>query len=148
MRNSKITSNIIFHFVFFIFIFLMASCGKKEVKPVSEESKTAQEAFRVAEVIKDAYINNDSITIEKNSTRDGYLKIIEERKSFDSAELSFTPRWVEIENTHVNLHVSWIGTWMVKGKKIEDRGLAIFVMEGKPLKLAKILRANPFKQPE
>jgi len=26
--------------------------------------------------------------------------------------------------------------------------MAIFVLEGRPLKLARILRANPFRQPE
>jgi len=126
----------------------MVSCGKQEVKKTSEESKIAQEAFRLSEVIKDAYIKNDRSTLEKNSTKDGYKEIIEARKSFDSAELSFTPKWVEIEGATVNLHVSWNGTWTVRGKRIEDRGLAVFVMEGKPLKLAKVLRANPFRQPE
>ncbi len=40
------------------------------------------------------------------------------------------------------------GTWTVKGKATEERGLAIFVFEGKPLQLARIQRENPFKQPE
>jgi len=131
-----------------IIVLLLASCGKQEVKKTSEESKIAQEAFRVAEVIKDAYIKNDRSTLEKNSTKDGYKEIIEARKSFDNAELSFTPKWVAIEDSTVNLHVSWNGTWTVRGKRFEDRGLAVFVMEGKPLKLAKVLRANPFRQPE
>lgn len=131
-----------------IIVLLLTSCGKQEVKKTSEESKIAQEAFRVAEVIKDAYIKNDRSTLEKNSTKDGYKEIIEARKSFDNAELSFTPKWVEIEDSMVNLHVSWNGTWTVRGKRFEDRGLAVFVMEGKPLKLAKVLRANPFRQPE
>jgi hypothetical protein len=131
-----------------IIVLLLASCGKQEVKKASEETKVAQEAFRLAEVIKDAYIKNDRSTLEKNSTKDGYREIIDARKSFDSAELSFTPKWVEIEDSAVNLHISWNGTWTVRGKRIEDRGLAIFVMEGRPLKLAKVLRANPFRQPE
>jgi hypothetical protein len=149
MKNLKIRNSIILLFAFLIFIYLLlASCGKQEVKKASEESKTAQEAFRLAEVIKDAYIKNDRSTLEKNSTKDGYREIIEARKSFDSAELSFTPRWVEIDGSTVNLNLSWNGTWAVKGKRIEDRGLAVFVFEGKPLKLAKVLRANPFRQPE
>jgi hypothetical protein len=148
MNNSKIRNSLIFLFLFFILVFLSASCGKKEVKPVSEDSKIAQEAFRLAEVIKDAYIKNDRSTIEKNSAKDGYREIIEARKNFDSAEITFTFRWVEIEGSTVNLHVAWNGTWIVKGQRTEDRGLAVFVMEGKPLKLAKVLRENPFRQPE
>jgi len=135
-------------FAFLMFIFLMVSCGKKEVKPVSEDSKIALEAFRLADTLKEGYIKNDGAILEKNSTKDGYKEIVEARKSFDSAELSFTPRWVEIEGSTVNLHVVWNGTWTARGKKIEDRGLAVFVMEGRPLKLARVLRANPFKQPE
>jgi hypothetical protein len=129
-------------------IFLLVSCGKKEVKQVSEDSKTAQEAFMLADVVKDAYIKNDLYSLEKNTTKDGYKDIIEARKNFDSAELFFSPHWVEIEDSMVNLQVSWKGTWTVKGKRIEDRGLAVFVMEGRPLKLAKVLRDNPFRKPD
>jgi len=148
MKSSKTNTFLISLFFIFILIFLLASCGKKEVKPVSADSKIAQEAFRLAAVIKDAYIRNDRSTIERNSAKDGYKEIIEVRKSFDSAVLTFTPRWVEIEGTTVHLHVAWNGTWIVKGQRTEDRGLAVFVMEGNPLKLVKVLRENPFKQPE
>ena len=129
-------------------IVLLADCGKGEVKKVSEESKIAQEAFKLAEVIRDAYIKNDRITLQKNATKDGYRELIGAIKSFDSAELVFTPRWVEIEDSTVYLHISWNGTWIVKRKKTEERGVAIFVMEERPLKLAQVMRDNPFRQPE
>ena len=148
MENLKIRDSIILCAAFLIFMFLMVSCGKKAVKPVSEDSKIAQEAFGLADTIKDAYIKNDRAILEKNSTKDGYKAITEARKSFEGAELSFSPRWVEIDGSTVNLHVAWNGNWFIKGKKIEDRGLAVFVMEGSPLKFVKVLRDNPFKQPE
>jgi len=148
MENLKIRDSIILCAAFLIFMFLMVSCGKKAVKPVSEDSKIAQEAFGLADTIKDAYIRNDRGVLAKNATKDGYKEIMENRKNFDSAELFFAPRWVEIEDTTVNLQVTWNGTWSLRGKKIEDRGLAVFVMEGRPLKLAKVLRDNPFKKPE
>jgi hypothetical protein len=131
-----------------IILFLLSSCGKKEIKPVSEESKIAQEAIKLAEVIKNAYVKNDRVTIQRNSTKDGYRELIGVMKSFDDAELTLVPKKVEIEDSTVYLNLTWSGTWSVKGKKIEDRGLAIFVMEGKPLKLSRIMRENPFKQPE
>ncbi|MEW6002026.1 MAG: hypothetical protein AB1638_05195 [Nitrospirota bacterium] len=132
-----------------IFLLLLSSCGgKEEVKKVSEESKITQGAFKVAEEIKNAYVKNDRSEIEKNSTTDGYRELIGAIKSFDSAELTFTPTWVEIEDSTVYLHISWKGTWIVKGKTTEERGLAIFVLEGRPVKLARILRENPFRQPE
>lgn len=131
----------------FILLFL-SSCGKKEIKPISEESKIAQEAFKLADVIKGAYIKNDRVTIQKNSTKDGYKELIGIMKSFDDAELTFTPRKVEIEDSTVYLSLTWNGIWMVRGKRIEERGLAIFVMEGRPLKLSRVIRENPFWQPE
>ena len=131
-----------------IILLLFSSCGKKEVKPVSEESKIAQEAFKLAEVIKNAYVKNDRLTIERNSTKEGYQELIAAMKSFDDAELFLTPRKVDIEDSTVYLNLTWNGTWTVGGKKTEDRGMAIFVMEGRPLKLSRVLRANPFIQPE
>lgn len=131
-----------------IIILIFSSCGKKEVKPVSEESRIAQEAFKLAEVIKEAYIKNDRVTIQRNSTKEGYKELLSVMKSFDDADLTFIPKKVEIEDSTVYLNLTWNGRWIVGGKKTEDRGLAIFVMEGKPLKLSRVFRENPFRQPE
>ena len=137
--------------IFLLFVtggFLLTSCGKKEVKPVSEESKLAQEAFELSETLKKAYLRNDRKTLEENSTLDGYRELLGAMKSFDSAELIFTPTWLQIEDSAVYLTVSWRGTWRVWGKEKEDRGIAVFVLEGKSLKLSQIQRSNPFSQPE
>lgn len=128
---------------------LLESCGgKKEVKPVSAETKLAQEAFALSEALKTAYVENNRSALERSSTKDAYRELIGVVKAFDRAELTFTPTWVEIRDSSVYLTISWKGTWLVKGKTTEERGQAIFVFEGKPLKLAQIQRANPFKQPE
>jgi hypothetical protein len=127
---------------------LLFSCGKKEVKIASQESKTAEESFALAEKIRDAFIKNDRDTIQKNTTESGYKNITSNRKSYESVELAFTPRWVEIEKDKVMLNVTWKGKWSAGGKKTEDRGMAIFVMEGRPLKISGILRTNPFIFPE
>ena len=131
----------------FIMLFLVA-CGKKEVKPVSQESKLAQEAFQLAETLKNAYVKNDRGTLEESSTNDGYRELIGVMKKFDKAELTFTSTWVEIKDSSVYLSVSWKGVWTVGTKSREERGLAIFVFEGTPLKLARVQRDNPFRQPE
>ena len=134
--------------IFFVAIFFLISCGKKEIKKISEESNIAREAFQLAENIKNAYLDNDRKALEKNSTKDGYRELIGAIKTFDSAELEFIPTWVEIEDSVVNLTISWKGTWIVSDLSKEDRGIAVFVLEGQPLKLSKVLRANPFRQPE
>jgi hypothetical protein len=129
-------------------IVFLFSCGKGEVKKVTEESIIAQEAFGLAETIRTAYLDDDRKTLENNSTKNGYIELIGAIKSFDSAELTFTPTWVEIEDSFVKLSISWKGIWIVSGEKKEERGLAVFVFEGRPLKLAQVLRENPFRQPE
>lgn len=130
-------------------IFLLsASCGSKEVKRVSEDSKTAIEAFSVIEEIRDSYVKNDLALIEKNVTKDGFKAISSVLKSFDSVELTFNPVWVEIEGDHVNVNISWKGKWQKAGKITEERGMAVFVLKGRPLKVDNILRTNPFKYPE
>src|SRR5208337_3917757 len=91
--------------VVLIMAVLAASCGKKAVKKVSEDSRTATQTFAVVDAIKRAYLNKDVSEIEKNTTRDGFRAITSEMKSFDSAELDFNPMLVEIEEGTVSLNV-------------------------------------------
>ena len=129
-------------------VVLLVSCGKKEVKTVSQESKITQEAFTLAEVIKNAFMVKDNITLKKSATEAGYKDITANTKGYDRVELTFTPRWVEIDNNQLQVNISWKSTWMVSGKSTEERGMAVFVMEGTPLKLTRVLRGNPFVMPE
>lgn len=126
----------------------IASCGKGEVRKVSEDSKIATEAFAVAEEIRGAYIKRDIQSIEKNTTIDGFRNISRAMKNFDSVDLTFNPVWVEIDGDIVNLNISWEGTWQKAGKTFEERGMAIFVLRGRPLKVDNILRSNPLRHPE
>jgi hypothetical protein len=127
---------------------LPAACGKKEVKPVSPVSRLTEDAFQLVDTLRKAYVKNDRESIERNSTQDGYRQIAESMKSFESADLTFTPTWVEVQDSTVKLTISWKGTWVIRGKTTEDRGSTIFILQGKPLKLAQIQRSNPFAGPE
>ena len=130
-----------------IFLTVPLSCGKKEVKPVSQDSKTAEEAFALADHIRDAFMKNDRDAVQKDTTESGYKDIYNGRKSYDSVELEFTPRWVDIDQAQVTLNITWKSKWTVAGRQVEDRGMAVFVMEGRPLKLSAIQRSNPFNVP-
>ncbi len=131
---------------------MLVSCGKKEVKQASQESKLAQEAFALAETIKKAFMGKDNITLQKNSTEAGYKDITANTRGYargyDSVEFTFTPRWVSIENNRLHVNISWKSSWVVSGRSKEDRGMAVFLMEGTPLKVSGILRGNPFVMPE
>lgn len=126
----------------------LLSCGKKEVKKVTEESKITQEAIALAEEIKEAYLKKDLAAIEKNTTKEGYRELLGSIKRFEKAELTFSSKWVGIEKNIVSMKIAWSGKWVVSGETIEERGTALFIFEGSPLKLSRVLRANPFKQPE
>ncbi len=123
---------------------LLLACSKKEVKPVSIESKTSLEAFALADTIENAFLKKDKETIRRNTSPEGFQDVMANTKPYDSVELSFTPRWVDIDGSQVTLNVSWKSTWTASGKKTEDRGMAVFLMDGRPLRLTKIIRGNPF----
>lgn len=134
--------------VVIILVILPACGGKKEVKQVSRESRISKDVFSLAETLRTAYIKRNFSAIAENSTKEGYRDIVDSIKYFDSAELTFTPRWVEIEKSKIYLNIAWKGTWVVGGETINERGMAVFLFEGVPLKLSKIVRGNPFIYPE
>lgn len=130
-------------------LLVLAACGgKKEVKQVTQESKLAEEAFSVSEALRSAYTKKEFAAIADRSTKDGYKEVIDSIRYFDSVELDFAPRWVEIEKSKVYLNVAWKGAWVVGKDTVRERGMAVFLLEGTPLKLSKIVRGNPFKYPE
>lgn len=131
-----------------LLVCIVACGGKKEVKAVSRESTMAQEAFAVAEAVQDAYARKDFTAIADRCTKEGYRDIIDSLRHFDSVDLTFTPRWVEIDKAKVYLNIAWKGAWVVGKDTIRERGMVVFQMEGTPLKLSKIVRGNPFKYPE
>lgn len=138
-----------FFWISIIVFFLLASCGgKKEVKRETEESKTAKEAFAVVELIKDAYMKKDISAIEKHTTKDGFMIITRDIRKFDSVVFTFKPVWVEIESDKVILNIPWQSQWQKGSNNIDERGMAIFILKDKPLRVDKILRTNPFNFPE
>ncbi|MDI6801607.1 MAG: hypothetical protein QMD01_06095 [Thermodesulfovibrionales bacterium] len=137
----------LFILVIAILVFV-PSCGKKEVKKVSEDSIIATEAFELVETIRNAYIKKDLIAIERNSTKEGFRTISSAMKSFDSAELSFSHVFMEIDKNAIYLNVSWKGKWKKGEQTTEERGMAVFVLKGRPLKVDNVLRANPFRYSE
>lgn len=134
--------------IFALCVFSLWACAGREAKPPSPDSAAALEAFSLAEEIKEAYLSGDMKTIEKKSTADGYREMVGAVRKFDSALLDFTPRWVEIKGEDVELNVSWTGKWTSGGETVEKRGMAVFLFEGRPLRLKRIIKGNPFIYPQ
>lgn len=138
-------------FSFFAIVLLgsfMFACSKSEVKKPSEEAILAKEAIELVKTIREAYMNNNEDTIRELSVSDEIIKKI----SFSNkpSELEFIFRWIEIKDNKAEVYVSWKALWSQKGdsKKFEVKGLCLFVLEGKPFRLVKIMRENPFEAPQ
>lgn len=143
-KNKKIV-----YFATILLLVFLSACGSdKEVKKISEDSILVNESFKFLDSLRIAYLERDLKKLEDLSTKDLYMELITVMKSFDKADLTFTPTWVELTDSMVKVTISWKGTWVTKEKVIDDKGVAIFILEVKPFKLAKILRTNPFSQPE
>lgn len=125
---------------------LLSACAK-EVRQPSEDSLMALEAFDLMDTIRQAYEVKGFKAMAKYCTEAGYKQISEGIKGFDSVELEFTPRWVDIEGGVLRLKVSWEGKWEVKGETTKEHGLAVFELKGEPFKLSRILRGSPFVYP-
>jgi hypothetical protein len=130
-------------------LLLLVACGGKEVRQPPEEALVAKEAIAVAEDLRNAYVHRNFQAMRRYATEEAYSDIIRNIKKFRSVELEFTPRWVEVNQdaTEVTLNVSWSGTWTLDGKKESLKGMAVFSLTGKPLKLAGVLRGSPFVEP-
>lgn len=129
-------------------VFAFASCGKKEVKVLSHEAKVSQEAFLLAEALRAAYVKRDFTAISEISTQEGYRDILDNLRHFDTVELTFTPKWVELEKQKTYLNIAWKGVWTISGETVRERGMAVFLFEGSPLKLSKVVRGSPFIYPD
>lgn len=131
-----------------ILSFAVVSCGKREVKVATEDSKIATEAISIIHAVKEAYVKRDLRAIEMNTTKDGFRTISGNMKMFDSAELTFNPVLIEIKDDMVRVNISWRGTWKQAGKTIQERGMGVFVLKGSPLRVDRILMSNPFVHPK
>ncbi len=86
-------------------------------------------------------------TIRTLTTPDGYREILANIKTFDSSELTFTPKWIDIKDDSLDVYIAWTGKWELEEDTFEERGLAVIMFRGNPPKVDQILRANPFSYP-
>jgi hypothetical protein len=127
-------------------ILVLSSCSKKEAKKMpGPEVKTSNEAFLLLDDLRKAYVEKDDARMKALSTEAGYTELKKEIKPFDSAELKFTPRWVEIKADTITVNVSWEGLWRYQGKETSERGMAVF--ELKDMKFNSVVKGSPFLHP-
>ena len=138
-----------FPIIFLVLIAVMAvGCSSNKKKP-TEDSLIAMEALDMVEGLRAAFEKRDFSSMARYCTRDAYKGITGGLKSFDSAELKFTPKWVEInrDGDAVEMLVSWKGSWKTGEETTEKDGTVLFSIGGDPLKIRRIARFSPFSQP-
>ncbi len=128
-------------------LFSSIACSKKQTKPPTQEATVAAEAFAVVEELRNAFVRKDAAALRLHATEDGLRDVMAAGGGFDTVAMQFTPRWVEIDGPRVVLNIAWQTSWTSGGRQADDRGMAVFILEGRPLKVAKIFRANPFLPP-
>ncbi len=133
--------------IFIILIALMSfGCSDDNIKP-SEGSLMATEAFKNIEILKEAYENKDSGTLQDRIApyiARGILKDL----YFDTAKLELTPRMVKILETDIVININWRSSWQFTDSyKIENRGVADLIFDKETMKLLKINGNNPFLIP-
>ncbi len=129
-------------------VLLVGACTPKEVKVQSEDSRLAEEAFALAEDMRKAYVSKDFTILERYATEEGFKAMKKHLRDFERVELKFTSRWVDIEGGELTLNVAWKGTWTIRGREREGRGMAVFQLAGSPLRLNRVLRSSPFRNPD
>jgi len=110
-----------------------------------------REAFRVLTSLKEAYEQRALKAMAPYCTQEVFEQIKAGLREFDSAALSFSPRWVEVESLNPPLlvvNVAWRGTWQRKGRSLSEEGMAVFQLRGSPLRVSRIFKGSPFVHPQ
>ena len=129
--------------IFIILAFIFPGCNGDRVKP-SADSLLTTEAFSIIESVREAYEEKNAYELKKNVSSLLADNIIKEL-SFESADLSFTPRMVRITDTSVKVNLAWRGTWALpEDRNFENRGVADLVLHRDTMKLTFIEGDNPF----
>jgi hypothetical protein len=127
-----------------LILFMTIGCAKENRKP-SQDSILTIKAFEHISALKEAYEGKDRAVINQLSS-DMSEQIMREL-SFDKAELSFIKRLVRITDTSVIVNLNWRGSWWVGTNKIENRGVADFILHKETVTLSRIEGDNPFIVP-
>ena len=129
-------------------VLMAAACSQQAQRP-TEETRIAEEVMAAVESLREEYAAKRFSAMAHRTTPEVYEEITAGLKRFDSVELEFTIRWIEISSDakSVTALMGWDGTWQVGGKSTAKQGTVLFVLRGKPLTVVSIQRLSPFRQP-
>lgn len=124
------------------------ACGSSDKKKPSQDAIKAKEVISVLEQLHTAYVNKDRTAMERLCTRQGFRLIQSLIKPFDTADVTFVPTLIEMQDDRIIAHISWQGKWSKGTATTEEKGTAVFVLTNNPILVDNVLRHPPFKFPE
>ncbi|KJR43696.1 lipoprotein [Candidatus Magnetoovum chiemensis] len=132
-----------------LILLMFTSCSKKKVRKIQPlDAKITIAALESINKIRELYQERNFDGIRGLTTSEGYDQIEGSIKDFTSAELKFTPKWVEINGDTIQVNIYWTGKWKTSADEIEENGLALFILKGAAPKVDRVLRSNPFSKPQ
>jgi len=139
----------IYCIVTLLLLLSLVACSSDEKRGPSEDVVMTGDALELIDKARVAYINHDINGMQKYYTQDGYAAMVRDVKKFESVELTFTPRWVDIDTQgELQVQIAWEGTWNLGEEIIEKReGIVTFIISKKPYLISGQKMTSPFAQP-
>jgi hypothetical protein len=137
-------------FLLALLTLVLSSCATEEKRGPSEDVLLTDRALEVVEHVRAVYARGDVKAMKPLFTEEGYSRMVRDVKKFESVELEFTPRWVEIKaDGAVHVQVVWEGTWDLGDNWVEVRdGMVTFVLEPGKWLIRDLKLTSPFGQPD
>lgn len=130
-----------------LFIAIITSCSKKEVKVQPGDSMRARTAIEKLQKIREYYVSKDAEGLRSMTTSEGFTVVSAHMNNFDSVDLNLSTRWVDLKDNSTVISAAWDGKWKQASQSMTEKGTAMFVFTGTSLKLDAILRDSPFNYP-
>ena len=129
---------------------VLLACGSQEKRP-SQDVLLAEQATKHIERLRSEYASMSMSGLEALCSAEAYEAIERDlgKNAHSPSTLEFVPEWVEISvDGTIEVRVGWSGTWTLSGgEEARDKGKAVFVLGGRPMRLQKLKGASPFAAP-
>ena len=129
---------------------VLLACGSQEKRP-SQDVLLAEQAAKHIERLRSEYASMSMSGLEALCSAEAYEAIESDlrRHGLSPVTIEFVPEWIEIsvEGT-ISVRVGWSGTWKLsRGEEARDKGKAVFVLGGRPMRLQELKGMSPFAAP-
>lgn len=126
----------------------LVGCGTQAKRP-SQDVLIAGQVLKHVERLRMAYSARDMVAMEALIMPEAFREIRYGVKQFSSVDITMEGQWIDIkEDGSIEVRISWAGRWHIdRSLEATDKGVAVFVLSGSPLRLEKVRGLSPFAAP-